>query len=161
MAIVMNQAAAIPVLDGRVCMVTSRSGRRWVFPKGLIDPGHTPSEAALLEAWEEAGAVGTLDPEPIGSYVYEKLGSPHHVLVFRMSVIEVHEVWPERGLRDREWLAIGAAIERVEESGLRSCCAARSPPTSRFIFRRTALMTTALAEYVPSRLERSGVNHDS
>jgi 8-oxo-dGTP pyrophosphatase MutT (NUDIX family) len=119
MAIGMSQSAAIPILNGRVCMVTSRSGRRWVFPKGLIDPGHTPAEAALLEAWEEAGVVGTLDPEPIGSYVYEKLGSPHHVLVFRMSVIEVHPVWPERGLREREWLAIVEAMERVEEPGLR------------------------------------------
>ena len=53
-------------------MVTSRSGRRWVFPKGQIDPGHTPGEAALIEAWEEAGLVGTLDPEPVGSYLYEK-----------------------------------------------------------------------------------------
>jgi 8-oxo-dGTP pyrophosphatase MutT (NUDIX family) len=119
MAIVLSQSAAIPVLDGRVCMVTSRSGRRWVFPKGQIDPGHTPSEAALLEAWEEAGVVGTLDPEPVGNYVYEKDNIPHHVLVFRMRVIEVHDVWPERDLREREWLTVAEAIERVEESGLR------------------------------------------
>jgi 8-oxo-dGTP pyrophosphatase MutT (NUDIX family) len=119
MAIVMSQSAAIPIRDGQVCMVTSRSGRRWVFPKGLIDPGHTPAEAALLEAWEEAGVVGTLDPEPLGNYIYEKLGSPHHVLVFRMSVIEVHQVWPERGFREREWLSVAQAMERVEESGLR------------------------------------------
>ena len=115
----MNQSAAIPVRNGRVCMVTSRSGRRWVFPKGQIDPGHTPSETALLEAWEEAGLVGTLDPDPIGNYVYEKFDTLHHVLVFRMSVIEVHDVWPERDLREREWLTIAEAMERVEESGLR------------------------------------------
>jgi 8-oxo-dGTP pyrophosphatase MutT (NUDIX family) len=115
----MNQAAAIPLHKGRVCMVTSRSGRRWVFPKGQIDPGHTPAEAALLEAWEEAGVVGTLEPDPIGNYVYEKYETPHHVLVFRMRVIEVHEVWPERELRQREWLTIAEAMDRVDERGLR------------------------------------------
>src|SRR6476620_2968172 len=68
-----RQAAVGPVRDGRVCLVTSSSGRRWVVPKGQIDPGHTPGEAALIEAWEEAGLVGALDPEPIGTYAYEKL----------------------------------------------------------------------------------------
>ena len=86
MANAINQAGAIPVHNGRVFMVTLRSGRRWVFPKGQIDPGHTPGEAALIEAWEEAGLVGTLDPEPVGSYLYEKLGQSHHVLMFIMRV---------------------------------------------------------------------------
>ena len=119
MTMMMNQSAAIPVQKGRVCMVTSRSGRRWVFPKGQIDPGHTPSEAALLEAWEEAGVVGALDPDPVGSYVYEKFNSPHHVLVFHMCVVEIHDEWPERDLRERDWLTVAEALERVEEPGLR------------------------------------------
>ena len=100
-------------------MVTSRSGRRWVFPKGVIDPGHTPAEAALIEAWEEAGVVGTLDPDPVGNYVYEKLDSPHHVIVFRMRVVEIRDVWPERGFRERAWLSLAEARVRVDEPGLR------------------------------------------
>lgn len=114
-----RQAAAVPVLDGRVCLVTSRSGRRWVFPKGLIDPGHTAPEAALIEAWEEAGVVGTLDPAPAGSYVYRKYGRDHHVVVFRMTVTAVHDAWPEAGERRREWVAPDDAAARVEEPGLR------------------------------------------
>src|SRR5437763_15455697 len=86
-----RQAAAVPVQDGRVCMVTSSSGRRWVFPKGQIDPGHTPGEAALLEAWEEAGLVGVLGPDAVGAYVYEKLEREFHVLVYRMTVSEGRE----------------------------------------------------------------------
>jgi 8-oxo-dGTP pyrophosphatase MutT (NUDIX family) len=115
----MNQSGVIPIHNGRVFMVTSRSGRRWVFPKGQIDPGHTPGEAALIEAWEEAGLVGTIDPLPIGSYLYEKLGSPHHVLLFRMRVSEVRDVWPERGLRDRVLITVAEAIERIDEPSLR------------------------------------------
>ena len=60
MARAIEQAAAIPVYDGRVCLVTSRTGRRWVIPKGRIDPGHTAAEAARIEAWEEAGLLGVL-----------------------------------------------------------------------------------------------------
>lgn len=119
MTVWVNQAGVVPVRDGRLCMVTSRSARRWVFPKGVIDPGHTPGAAALIEAWEEAGLVGTLDGEPVGNYVYEKYGTPHHVLVFRMRVIDVRDDWPERGVRERAWLSVGEAVDRVEEPGLR------------------------------------------
>jgi 8-oxo-dGTP pyrophosphatase MutT (NUDIX family) len=119
MAIVMNQSGVIPIHNGRVFMVSSRSGRRWVFPKGQIDPGHTPGEAALIEAWEEAGLVGTLDPEPVGSYLYEKLGCAHHVLLFRMRVSEVRDVWPERGFRERVWITVDDAINRADEPSLR------------------------------------------
>ncbi len=119
MPVWVNQSGVIPVSDGRLCMVTSRSGRRWVFPKGQIDAGHTPGQAALIEAWEEAGLVGTLDGEPLGNYVYAKYGITHHVLVHRMRVVEVHEDWPERGQRDRVWLTADEAFDRVEEAGLR------------------------------------------
>ena len=114
-----RQAAAIALRDGRVCLVTSRSGRRWVVPKGQIDSGHTAGEAALLEAWEEAGLVGALDGEPLGAFAYEKLGRELHVLVFRMTVTEVRDEWPERHLRTRTWVTLDEALRRVEEPGLR------------------------------------------
>jgi 8-oxo-dGTP pyrophosphatase MutT (NUDIX family) len=126
---VLRQSAVIPVSDGRVCMVTSSSGRRWVIPKGMIDPGHTAGEAALLEAWEEAGLVGVLAQEPVGSYLYDKYGRPHHVTVFVMTVTEVADVWPESDVRRREWLDADEAVDRIEEPGLREIVAAtcRSP----------------------------------
>lgn len=114
-----RQAAVIPVRDGRVCLVTSSSGRRWVVPKGQIDPGHTAGEAALVEAWEEAGLVGALAGEPLGTYVYEKYGRDLHVLVFRMLVTDARDDWPERAIRTREWVTLGEALERLDEPGLR------------------------------------------
>jgi 8-oxo-dGTP pyrophosphatase MutT (NUDIX family) len=119
MPIWVRQAAAVPIRDDRVCLVTSSSGRRWVVPKGQIDPGHTAGEAALVEAWEEAGLVGALDPEPLGTYAYEKLGRELHVLVFKMTVTEVRDEWPERQLRARAWVTLEEALERIEEAGLR------------------------------------------
>ena len=115
----MRQAAAIPVADGRVCLVTSSSGRRWVIPKGMIDVGHTAGEAALTEVREEAGLVGMLSQEPVGSFVYEKYGRPHHVLVFVLHVATAADDWPEREVRTREWVDPAEAIERIDEPGLK------------------------------------------
>jgi 8-oxo-dGTP pyrophosphatase MutT (NUDIX family) len=115
----LRQAAVIPVSDGRIWMVTSSSGKRWVIPKGMIDPGHTAGEAALIEAWEEAGLVGRLVNEPVGTYLYEKYGRTYHVTVFLLQVTDSAIDWPERNSRRREWLQPDSAIERIEEPGLR------------------------------------------
>jgi 8-oxo-dGTP pyrophosphatase MutT (NUDIX family) len=114
-----RQAAAIPIKDDKICLVTSSSGRRWVVPKGMIDPGMNAGETALQEAWEEAGLVGVLDPAPVGSYVYDKWGNTCHVTVFVMRVTEAAEDWPERGVRERCWLTIRQALGRINDEGLR------------------------------------------
>ena len=114
-----RQAAAIPVCNGLVCSVTSSSGRRWVIPKGIIEPGQTAGETALQEAWEEAGLAGILHAEPVGSYLYEKYGGLCHVTVFLMQVTEEADDWPERLTRQRVWLPIEEVADRVREPGLR------------------------------------------
>lgn len=114
-----RQAAAIPVYDGKVCLVTSSSGRRWVIPKGLIEPGQTAGETALQEAWEEAGLAGVLHTEPVGSYFYDKYGGMCHVTVFLMHVTEEADDWPERLTRQRDWLPLEEAADRLREQGLR------------------------------------------
>jgi 8-oxo-dGTP pyrophosphatase MutT (NUDIX family) len=118
-SVLVRQAGAIPVRDGRVCLVTSRNGKRWVVPKGCMESGMTAGEVALLEAWEEAGLVGVLDPEPVGSYFYEKAGATCHVIVFRLRVTGEAEDWAERGQRERVWLTFTQAQRRIEDEGLR------------------------------------------
>jgi 8-oxo-dGTP pyrophosphatase MutT (NUDIX family) len=113
-----RQSGVIPMRAGEVCLVTSSSGKRWVLPKGLIDAGKTAGEAALQEAWEEAGLVGILHTEPVGSYVYEKYNRTHHVTLFLMTVTEACDNWPERRVRRREWLRPEQACLRIEEPGL-------------------------------------------
>ncbi|HBI41591.1 MAG TPA: NUDIX hydrolase [Planctomycetales bacterium] len=115
-----RQAAALPVRDGDICLVTSRNGKRWVAPKGCMEPGKTAGEIALQEAWEEAGLVGVLEPEPIGSYVYQKDGLTCHVIVFLMEVTSESAVWPEQSFRQRRWLSAAKAAERVADPGLRA-----------------------------------------
>ncbi len=115
----LRQSAVVPISDGQVCMITSSSGKRWIVPKGMIDPGHTAGESALMEAWEEAGLVGVLRPEPAGSYVYQKYGRTHHVVVFVMEVTEAVSDWPERTIRRREWVSPEVASDRVDELALK------------------------------------------
>jgi 8-oxo-dGTP pyrophosphatase MutT (NUDIX family) len=117
--VTLRQAAAVPVHNGQICVITSRSGRRWVVPKGNLEPGKSCCEIALQEAWEEAGLVGVLQPEPIGTYLYEKAGLTCHVLVFVMQVTDVAEQWPERAVRERLWLSLSQALVRIEDPGLR------------------------------------------
>lgn len=113
-----RQAAALPIRNGRICLVTSSNGKRWVIPKGLIEPGQTAGETALQEAWEEAGLVGTLRQEPIGSFIYEKWCGVCHVTVFAMDVTEMRQVWPERNIRQRIWTTPAGAVERLDDAGL-------------------------------------------
>lgn len=115
----LRQAGAIPCRGGRVCLVNSRSGQRWVVPKGSIDPGQTAGEAALVESWEEAGLSGELSHEPVGSFTYDKFGTTCHVTLFVLLVTQVAEDWPEKGQRHRLWLEPAAAADKVSDPGLR------------------------------------------
>jgi 8-oxo-dGTP pyrophosphatase MutT (NUDIX family) len=96
----------------------SRDGKRWVIPKGHVEPGHTPAQTALREAWEEAGLVGALERDPLGSYTYEKRGRTYHVLVYRMEVTSVADRWPEPE-RGRRWVTPERALACVTDPGLR------------------------------------------
>ena len=115
---ILRQAGVIAVRNGQICLVSSRNGKRWVVPKGCIEFGKSAGEIALQEAWEEAGLVGILQGEPIGSYVYEKDGFVCHVILFAMNVTCVVDAYPEAGMRQRIWLAPGVAHTRVEDGGL-------------------------------------------
>jgi 8-oxo-dGTP pyrophosphatase MutT (NUDIX family) len=114
-----RQAAAVPVRAGQVCLVSSRSGKRWVIPKGNLEPGKTAGEIALQEAWEEAGLAGILRPEPVGSYLYDKAGLTCYVAVYLLTVTQSVDEYPEREMRERSWVSFAQALLRVEEVGLR------------------------------------------
>jgi 8-oxo-dGTP pyrophosphatase MutT (NUDIX family) len=48
--------------DLEILLVTAkRTPNAWIFPKGHIEPGETPEQAALREVEEEAGVVGELE----------------------------------------------------------------------------------------------------
>src|SRR5262249_33803853 len=114
-----RQAGGVGVYAGRICLVRSRSGKRWVAPKGGLGPGKTAGEIALQEAWEEAGLYGQLRPEPVGSYRYRKAGKRHVVALYVLEVTHIVAKWPERSWRRRRWLHPEKAVARLRQEGLR------------------------------------------
>jgi 8-oxo-dGTP pyrophosphatase MutT (NUDIX family) len=118
-----RQSAVIPLRrrggEAEVLLITSRKGKRWVIPKGVIDLGSSAAESAAREAWEEAGIRGTLAEKELGRYRYEKWGGVCTVRVFLLAVEEEADRWPESGTRKREWLGVEEAAARVDEESLR------------------------------------------
>ena len=104
-------------------LITSRQTGRWVLPKGWAKRQLTGPELAALEAFEEAGLVGTIAEQAIGAYSYLKRladGSAVHceVDVFPMQVVELLDDWPEREQRQRRWFTLEEAAELVHEADL-------------------------------------------
>jgi 8-oxo-dGTP pyrophosphatase MutT (NUDIX family) len=124
-----RQIGALPVrreADGTasVLLVTSRETRRWVIPKGWPWPGSEDWLAATEEAREEAGIVGNVQPDAIGSFTYEKRHAQGHtsvrVIVYLLEVTGVLEDWPEKGQRQRAWFTLADAGRAVAEPELRA-----------------------------------------
>lgn len=118
-----NQSAVIPyrlVKSGiEILLITNRSRKRWIIPKGVIDPGLSARESAIKEAYEEAGIRGNISSEPFGEYRYDKWGDTCIVKVFLLEVQTIYEKWPEANMRTRRWMTPSEAAESVKESDLR------------------------------------------
>jgi 8-oxo-dGTP pyrophosphatase MutT (NUDIX family) len=116
--VVIPQSAAIPYRiedrSPRILLITNRSRKRWIVPKGIVEEWQSPQEAALEEAFEEAGIRGSLVGGAVGVYEYEKWDSTCRVEVFLMRVEEVLTNWPEAGFRERIWVGVEEALELVE-----------------------------------------------
>lgn len=121
------QAAALCLREGKagkeVLLITTLTSHRWILPKGWPMEGRSLGEAALQEAWEEAGVVGKLHDEAIGQFTYRKLvkqGIPVGCTcqVFQVDVDHLADDWPEKGRRERRWVTPEEAAELVEEPDL-------------------------------------------
>jgi len=101
----------------QLLVVTSRSRRRWVVPKGLIEKGLSAADSAAKEAFEEAGVEGRIHKHSLGAYSYEKWGGVCDVEVFPLAVQYLYEEWDEDD-RIREWVSLAQAVKRLEEKDL-------------------------------------------
>ena len=105
-----------------VLLVTSRETKRWIVPKGWPMPRKADCDAAAIEAREEAGALGSVSPDPVGAYTYFKRRERHfdlvEVAVFQLDVVEQLERWPEQAQRLTRWFTPSEAAELVQEPGL-------------------------------------------
>ncbi len=108
----------------KVLLVTSRRTGRWVIPKGWPMVGKTDAEAATQEAWEEAGVQGRVDGTAgIGCFSYNKIRPGEKTLlcrveVFALRVQSLADRFPERRMREREWMSPSRAAKQVAEPEL-------------------------------------------
>src|SRR3954452_6250549 len=122
----MHQVATLPLRfrDGRfeVCLITTRRTGRLSIPKGWPMKGKKDWQAAAIEAREEAGLVGKVCKEPLGSFHYWKMRPFSirniEVFVYRMDVAETRQHWPEMHERHVQWVPIDEAADMINDPEL-------------------------------------------
>jgi 8-oxo-dGTP pyrophosphatase MutT (NUDIX family) len=106
-----------------VMLVTSRDTGRWVIPKGWPIGRKAPHASAAREALEEAGVVGKVGRDSIGTYTYEKRLASGAIVtcdvqVFPLEVKRQRKDWPEKEERDFKWFSPDEAASSVQEAAL-------------------------------------------
>ena len=114
--------------DLRVLLVTAkRQPGQWVFPKGHIDPGESPEQAAVREVEEEAGVIAAV-VEPIGTLEFRNFRGVVRAQFYLMAFVSEG---PPREGRTRGWFTADEARQAVsyEDSRMLVTRAARRTQT--------------------------------
>ncbi len=117
----------------QVCLITSRTRKRWIIPKGWPMHKQTPANAAATEAYEEAGVSGETSDTSLGVYTHNapsKVGNaPIVTMVFPLHVTHVHSKWPEKHQRRRKWFSLKKAAKKLSEPELKQIVISFNPKT--------------------------------
>jgi 8-oxo-dGTP pyrophosphatase MutT (NUDIX family) len=105
-------------------LITTRSSGRWIVPKGWPEDHLAPHECAALEAAEEAGVIGEVATESLGSFPYRKKSKSGQTLLLRvelfaMEVTHQRRTWLEQQARQTQWCPLARALALVSDPGLR------------------------------------------
>ena len=124
----LRQVAALCYRQGEagkeVLLITSRDTGRWIIPKGWPIIGKDAPQAAMQEAWEEAGVKsGRIKDKAVGTYRYEKNMPKGEDLqietqVFAVKVGKLKSDYPEVAERRRKWVRSSKAANMVDEPEL-------------------------------------------
>ena len=109
-----------------IAVVRLRKGNEWVLPKGKLDDGETPRDAAEREVLEETGHDVSVH-EFLGTLAYDLGGRSKIVHYWRMET----NGGPARDLmndvRAVDWLPLEAAVERLSRDHERAFLANVGP----------------------------------
>ena len=128
MSIVRNSHFALPLQVAAICyrrragaieflLVNTNGGSKWTFPKGAPEARLSHSQAAHREAWEEAGAIGIIEPRHFHIYIHSKgvfwQNSGVQEYVVKAFLMEVHDT--ETPDEARKILAKGREVKYANE----------------------------------------------
>jgi 8-oxo-dGTP pyrophosphatase MutT (NUDIX family) len=103
--------------DGGVeaLLVASRTTGYWGIPKGHIETGEMSHHTAGREAFEEAGVLGQIAEQAVGSFIYYKRGrsARYRVAVHLLRVEGAMWQFPERHTRRMKWVPLALAGQEV------------------------------------------------
>jgi 8-oxo-dGTP pyrophosphatase MutT (NUDIX family) len=102
---------AYPALE--VLLVTSRYTGEWIAPKGAVEPGESPEEAAAREAEEEAGVRGRITRR-LGAFDHPRGAHLARTETFVLEVSDELARWPEQLARRRRWFRLEEALQEVK-----------------------------------------------
>ena len=115
-----RQSAVIPYRKENdrieIILITSRSSKRWIFPKAIIEPIMTTEASTAKEALEEAGVIGHASSTLISEYEYEKWAGFCNVQVYALEVTQLLSEWDEMDFRKRMVVEISEAIELIKKN---------------------------------------------
>lgn len=104
--------------DGKIeiVLISTRGGRTLSLPKGLIEPGENPEQAAIREVQEETGCRGEIE-DFLGKieYWYSLEGAKIHKFVYYYLIkytsgdVNLHD----REVEQASWFDIEQAIEKA------------------------------------------------
>ena len=98
-----------------IAVVRLRKRNEWVLPKGKLDDGETPRDAAEREVWEETGHDVSVH-EFLGTLVYESGGRFKVVHYWRMETSGKPSYELMDDVRAVDWLPLDAAVERLSRA---------------------------------------------
>ena len=91
-------------------LVTAKTDpSEWIFPKGHVEKGESPTDAARREVAEEAGVEGEIVAS-LGALTFTTRGTPLHVEFF---LLEYRGNVPPVDRRQVEWLSYEEALRRL------------------------------------------------
>lgn len=110
-----EQAGAVVFRRGddgfRILLVRGKKNPSdWIFPKGHIEDGETPAEAAVREAQEEAGVTGRIVKPLWPALTFEAGGRQLRVQYF---LVEFTAKAPSKEERETAWLPPSRALEQL------------------------------------------------
>ncbi|MGH9349771.1 MAG: NUDIX domain-containing protein [Vicinamibacterales bacterium] len=122
MAEFVEQAGAVVYRRGqdgfRVLLVRARkSPTDWIFPKGHIEDGETPAEAAVREAEEEAGVTGRVVAALWPAVTFEAGGRQLRVQYF---LVEFTGTTVAKEARETMWLPPSGALQHLTHATARA-----------------------------------------